>query len=354
MLLGILAIAGVETFFNFAGIGMEEILQPDAKLGTRHIPKQHFVWRMEGFSDGVFNSLGQRDTEHALAKAPATFRIALIGDSATESLQVPFSSTYGAQLSRLLNVAGKKTEVINFGCSGYGTGQEVLDFEQHVAAYKPDLTILLYNRDAIENARKPTDFSCEPRPYFYLDAGGNLKEDDRILALYQRVLKPNPPLDFLRANSRIFGVLDHANLTLGIHEPLYRKIRGWLLSSFAVKPPRLQQASLPYPPQDQWAVTAALIQRLNEDCRRCGSKFVVVDFPNVVQDPELDRQIKATAALASKNGFGALDLTPAFRLHTDPMSLFLQYHFSARGQTLVANVLAKYLQSYLSQPRPLR
>ncbi len=342
------AIAAVELFFNISGVGMEEILQPDVHFGTVHIPNQHFVWRMEGFADDRFNALGQRDVDHPLVKPAGTYRIALIGDSSTESLQVPFASYYGAKLQQVFKMPGLKTEVINFACSGYSTGQEVLEFEQQAAAYKPDLTILLYNRgDAVENVRKPGDFSCEPRPYFYLDSTGSLKEDDQVLSFYGNALKPNPLFNFLRRDSRIFGVLDHTNLTLSIHEPLYRKLRGWVLAPFSLGQPKLKKARPLYAQQDAWAVTAALVARLSNDCHAAGSRLVVVDFPNVVNDPELDRQIKELKALATKDNFGNLDLTPAFRWNPDPMSLFLQYHFSSKGHKVVANQIGTYLNTYL-------
>ena len=337
-------IAGLELFLQAAGVGMEEIIQPDPALGTKHIPNKLVIWRMEGFSRGLFNSAGMRDADHPIAKPAGTFRIALLGDSTTEGLQVPFDATYGAQLQNLFHTRGLHTEVINFACSGYSTGQEVLQFEQQVAQYRPDLTIVLYNRgDAVENIRKPTDFSCEPRPYFYVDQNGVLQQDDRILQAYQKALQPNTVLDFLRMHSRIYGILSHANMNLSIHEPLYRKLRGWVLKPFAPRFPKLKPADAPYELQDGKTVTAALLERLADDCANAHSKLVVVAFPNVVNDPEFARQIELFAKLARKDHFGWFDLTSTFRWNPDPMSLFLQYHFSAKGHRLVAEQIADYL-----------
>src|ERR1700687_5059060 len=103
-----------------------------------------------------------RDVEHTIAKPAGVYRIALLGDSATEGLQVPFDATYGREIERIYAAHGIKAEVLNFGCSGYSTGQEVLQFEREVAQYKPDLSILLYNRgDSMENIRKPWDLRTE-------------------------------------------------------------------------------------------------------------------------------------------------------------------------------------------------
>ncbi|HEY9793528.1 MAG TPA: hypothetical protein V6D22_24220 [Candidatus Obscuribacterales bacterium] len=336
-------IAGLELFLQAAGVGMEEIIQPDQTLGTKHIPNKLVIWRMEGFSRGLLNSAGMRDNEHPIAKPEGTFRIALLGDSTTEGLQVPLEATYGAQLQNLFHTQGLRTEVINFACSGYSTGQEVLQFEQQVAQYRPDLTIVLYNRDAVENVRKPTDFSCEPRPYFYLDHNNILHQDNAILQAYESALQPNAVQDFLRRNSRIYGILSHTDMNLSIHEALYRKLRGIALKPFAPRFPKLKPTDAPYPLQDSTAVTAALLERLNNDCANAHSKLVVVAFPNVVNDPVLAQQIDHFARLAQKDHFGWFDLTPTFRWNPDPMSLFLQYHFSAKGHRIVAEQIADYL-----------
>ena len=210
--------------------------------------------------------------------------------------------------------------------------------------YHPDVTILMYNRgDATENVRKPTDFACEPRPYFYIDSNGKLRQDDAVLGVYGKALQTNAVLDFLRRNSRIYGVLSQANLNLSIHEPLYRKLRGWFLAPWTPRLPKLKPGQAPYAPQDSWTVTSALVERLNADCLKTGSKLVVVEFPNIVKDAELNRQIVALGQLSAKDRFGSLDLTPVFRWNPDPMSLFLQYHFSIKGHKLVAEQISKYL-----------
>lgn len=347
--LATVAVFTLEIVLNLCGVGMEEILQPDSQMGMRHIPSKKVVWRMEGYSADSLNSQGLRDIEHSLVKPPGVFRIALLGDSATEGLQVPLEDTYARGLQSKLKVPGKAVEVINFGCSSYSTGQEVLQFEREVARYKPDLTILLYGRgDAVENVRKPTDLKTEPRPYFYIDPAGKLLQDDAVLAVNAASLKPNPVVDWLRRNSRLYGVFSHADLNLSINEPVYRKLRSWLTSPW--KSPKLtRHAAAAYAVQDGWKVTSALLARLNNDCRGANSKFVVMTFPNFVNDPEFARQIIAMQEQGKSQGFGVFDLTPTFHWHPDPKRLFLKYHFSTEGHTVVAAKLAEFLQPQLSR-----
>ncbi len=362
--LSLFAIAALEGFCRICGVGGQEFLYPDPIMGCRQIPGKQVIWRFEGFSDDLLNSLGRRDVEHALAKPPGVTRVVVLGDSATEGLQVPLKDNYCRLLESMLNSRGNgKYEVLNFGCSSYSTGQQVLLFEKQAAQYRPDVTVVLYVRGAaLQNAYNPYKKAVEPRPYFYLDGRGKLQEDDSILHEQAAALRPNPVMDFLRCHSRIYGIFSQANLSLSIHEPLYNKVRGWLtklaslpataFASDSTRTPlgarasRQHQGRLLYPPPDVWQVTRALFHRLNEDCRRQGSKLVIMVFPNVVDDPILARQIPDLEAMGRSEGFGTMDLTQAFRAEPDVHALFLQFHFSAAGHQVVARQLAGYLQDH--------
>ena len=339
-------IALLEWFLPIAGVGQEEFLQPDTKLGCRHIPGKYVVWRMEGFSRGHLNSVGQRDVEHNLAKAPGTTRIALLGDSSTEGLQVPLADTYARLLEKQLNSGeNQKYEVINFACSSYSTGQQREQFRNEVAAYKPDITVLLYNRgDAVENIRQPGKLKVEPRPYFYLDQAGKLQLDDTILAINKDKLAPSPILDFFRAHSSIYGVLSQTNLALSINEPIYGKVKNafdWLcnLGSQASK----DVVNVMYPEQDAFRVTRSLIIDLHQSCKDNNSKFVLLVFPNTLGDLQLGFQAKQLLALAKEENFPALDLTQSFYDTGNPGAQFLEFHFSSPGHQVVANQLTKLL-----------
>jgi lysophospholipase L1-like esterase len=354
----LVSVTVLEVFFNACGVGMEEILQPDPVFGTVHIPGKKVIWRMEGFSNESFNAQGMRDLPRPVGKPANVMRIALLGDSATEGLQVALMETYGQQLEQILNqgtssaaakepLSNKTIEVLNFGCSGYSTGQEVLQFERQIASYSPDLVLLLYNRgDNVENIRRPDDLRAEPRPYFYVDQAGALKEDDAVLIAQKAALAPHPVQTFLRNNSRIYGVFSHANLNMSISEPLFRKLRGWVLFPFTAMSHQPVHCVPAYPPQDGWKVTAALIQRLDNDCRDRHAKLVVASFPNTNNDPEFASQIVSLDKLSKSTGFDFFDLTPLFRWNKNPMSLFLKYHFSAKGHRLVAEQLAEFLNDH--------
>jgi len=213
-----LTVLGLECLLAAAGVGQQEILQPDPELGCVHIPGKKVTWRLEGFSRDAFSQAGLRDGEHFLNKPAGCYRIALLGDSATEGLQVDMAQTFSRQLDGALAKTFSKKgisyfETMNFGCSSYSTGQELLQFKKQVAQYKPDLTIVLtcYG-DTLENTLDLTKRAhAEPKPYFYIDGQGKLAQDNSVLAANADKLAPNPVIDFLRSKSCLYGVWTQLN-----------------------------------------------------------------------------------------------------------------------------------------------
>ncbi len=96
------------------------------------------------------NAFGQRDTERSLRKAPNTKRILLLGDSVVEGLGIrKLEDTMSAQLERLLGAA--KTEVLNFGVSGYNTQAEVELLREKGLQFDPDQVVLVFVSNDFDN-----------------------------------------------------------------------------------------------------------------------------------------------------------------------------------------------------------
>ncbi len=127
------------------GIGYPLLYRPDYHCGSRLLPSTIGVWNEEGHGHVSVNSLGFRGKE-ILPKQPNTFRIAVLGDSFVESLQVDEEQTFVSLLEKQLNqlVAAKdrQFEVINCGVSGYGTAQELLMLQNYVFPLEPNAVLL--------------------------------------------------------------------------------------------------------------------------------------------------------------------------------------------------------------------
>ena len=160
-----------EIFLRVIGYSAPLLYQPDYYRGVVLRPNIAGTYQREGRNYVSFNSAGLRDREHTIAKPANTVRIALLGDSYCEALQVPLEQTFWWLLQQKLEscpqFAGKHVEIINFGVSGYGTAQELITLQQQVWQYSPDIVMLLMttNNDISDNVRalKKTD----EIPYFY-------------------------------------------------------------------------------------------------------------------------------------------------------------------------------------------
>lgn len=343
----------LEGGLNLAGVGQEEFLEPDPVLGVRHIAGKKVVWRLEGFSDESFSAAGLRDTEHSVNKPSGVFRVALLGDSATEGMQVPLADTYGKQLELLLNkeggLKGQPVEVINFGCSSYSNGQELIQLKHQVLQYQPDLVVLMYNRgDYVENIRDPRTPKAEPRPYFYCEQNGELQQDRSIMDANKALYDPQPVTDFLRRNSRIYGVLQHLNLALSLNEAAYAKIKNSISKKLDRRPNGEKAYVQPYPIQNVWNVTESIIKEIQTTCKQNQASMLVVCFPNIVNDKDYKTQIKRLGEIAPVEDFGFIDLTYPFMYSKDPKALFLKYHFSSAGHRMAAESLKKLCQQRCS------
>jgi hypothetical protein len=362
----LIAIALLEWFFAFCRVGQGEFLQPDQELGCLHIPNKLVTWRLEGYSNDHLSSVGLRDTEHTLTKGPNVYRIALLGDSATEGMQVSMQETYGKALERMLNDSlhggsylvneqrVNRFEVINFGCSSYSTGQELLQYRKEVLPYDVDAVVLMYNRgDTIENTLEPgKQATAEIRPYFYIDAHGNLCVDNSVLEANAKKLSRNPFWDFLRSHSRIYGALSQMNLSLSLNESRYRKLRSWIDQFNNAVSAHTEKHLVPitqYPKQEPLNVTCALLAQFASETAAHKQMLSVIVFPNWVGDPILHRQIAALKPFSKTIGISFIDLTPVFLATPDLHSNFLEYHFSPQGHDLAARQLANLFQKRLTK-----
>lgn len=160
-----LSLLVVEYIFAIGGVGEEEIFRFDKEIGTRHMTYKPVTWRKEGFARSYFDKDGMREPNLQIAKPPGVYRIALLGDSMVEGLQVPIGDTFGKLIEKELNRKNQKIEVLNFGTSGYSTVQEYMQLDKQVFNYAPDMVIVGYNsRDMFENWAVPDAAIANVRP----------------------------------------------------------------------------------------------------------------------------------------------------------------------------------------------
>lgn len=148
----ILTLIILEFYLRFTGISLPSSVFDDKKLGRTHYPNRDiFEVKAEGFCIDKVNKLGYIGPVYTQKKDNQTLRIALLGSSFIEGIQVfyrnRFSYIFEKELSKKLN---KKVEVLNFAIGGDDFRGMYLRYKDLVLRYNPDYTFFMV---------KPTDFS---------------------------------------------------------------------------------------------------------------------------------------------------------------------------------------------------
>jgi lysophospholipase L1-like esterase len=215
------ALLVAEIALRIAGYTYPSFYTTDTVRGYALEPGLSGWYRKEGAAYIRINSEGLRDREHARQKPADTLRIALLGDSYAEALQVPLEAAFWVVMEQRLQGcqafnAGRRVEVINFGVSGYGTAQELLTLRERVWDYAPDIVLLAVttNNDITDNLRAFK--KAEEIPYF-VHRDGQLALDDsfresRTFRLRHSVL--NRAGRWIRARLRVLQAFHEGHYTL--------------------------------------------------------------------------------------------------------------------------------------------
>jgi hypothetical protein len=279
-----------EVGLRIAGFEFDQFHQPDVTVGWSLRPHRQGWWRSEGTAHVSINSHGQRDREHALHKPPGTIRIAVLGDSFAEALQVPVDTTFWSVMESRLNACGAfrdRVEAINFGVSGYGTAQQLLQLRSRVWSFSPDIVLLAVftGNDVANNSRRLEPIS--DRPFFVLREGTLVHDDSfskrtglRISAgvvgsVYRWLgdhLRTLQLLQFARSRASLLiatpakrGDDTLADLRmLDMRPELYRPAPGddWL---------------------EAWRITGGILEGIRDEATGNGAELVVVTLSNDIQ-----------------------------------------------------------------------
>jgi hypothetical protein len=289
----VLTLVFAEIVLRIAHIGYPSLggkllfLQPDPYTGLLLKPGVSVKAYIENDVTVKTNSAGFHDREHSKQKPPNTFRIAVLGDSFTEALQVPIEKTFSSVLERELGgcseLKGKNVEVINFGISGYGTAQELQMLRHYAWDYSPDLVLLAFftGNDAQNNSRplQQDDY----RPYFLLQ-NGKLVLDDSFLSAPDFRSRFSPFKVFVSwsvAHSHLLQVAAAAKNYIS-----QRNVEGVKTTEMGLSDDIYHEPTDPVW-KDAWNVTDALIAEMGDEVKARGAQFLVVTLSSSIQvDPD--------------------------------------------------------------------
>lgn len=362
----IAVILGLEGLFALAGIGEEEYLKPDPVLGFSPMPNKHVTVKGEGVGRASYNSYGLPEPERALSKPAKTFRIAVIGDSFVEALQVERKESFCFLLEESLKNKYPETnfEVMNFGVAGYNLGQMYLRLKHLAFNFHPDMVLLPVRCDTTFVLRPtPAIGLTTARPYFYVDAKNHLLTDYTICNIWSKTssAKRMKVTGWLREHSRIWGVVSVAvqqllawqqgiiRGTTSLGAAVTNKQTAFAETGTALKEKgsadnsqrktfligdTVVSSDSYYDARDKgiryfWPIVDAIIVAINNECNAHKCKLVMLQLPGAGGSSN-QLETAMFKQTAERLGIPFCDQTP--ELAKEPVSkMYYQIHFTPYG-----------------------
>ena len=162
-----------------------------------YLPNKEILYNIEDHFINRLNAYGLNDKDYKPTEKKG-IRIAIYGDSYTEALQVAKNKNFHAIAEENLN--GKyNLEIINFGRSGFGAGDEWLFYKKTAPLWQPDIVIVCMSHNDF------TDIEDEiVGPYFYVDKNDNLLWRPSEFTIF---LERTSVLGILKNNSALVSLL---------------------------------------------------------------------------------------------------------------------------------------------------
>lgn len=361
----------VEFGLSLFGISYPSFFIADNLTGYAHKPGAEGLYNNEGEAYIRINSSGLRDREYSLEKPVGTFRIALLGDSYTEAMQVPTEQIYGASLEHELSdcssLAGRQVEAMNFGVSGFSTAQELLVLRHKASPYDPDLVLLaLYTENDIRGNLRELAGKTNI-PYFIMN-DGRLVLDNSFHHTTEFWLQHFPLSAEAFDVSRMLQVLRQGKYRLQsfLEEMAQQeKMKGW--EDPALRLDLLVYLDQPDPSwENAWKITERLIVQMKREVEDGGRRFLLVSLsnpdqvhPDVQHRQALARQLgvpdllypdRRIQALAKREGIELLSLAEPLATYAEQHGVFLhgfqntelgKGHWNAAGHGLAGKLMSE-------------
>lgn len=331
-------------------------LDPDPLVGWHH--PDNFEYQWEGrivdcpeFSVPIrTNRWGYRGADWTIEKSDKHLRVAVIGDSFVEALQVPDEQTAVGVLESLLQeqYPDYTIEVMNFGVSGYGVGQYELVYQHHVQQFQPDYVFVflaylhMWRTSALNiSGALSDDGSLQIRPTYIFDENGNLQfveapDYERYVQVIQElidtkfgedrtsVIEPKFTLQFMRYLSFVGRP---------IHEPVHERDAN---QSF-------EHADLNY----------AILEKLSEEVSNNGSQMIFVDIFDYLENGGKEQGSgileSRNQTFASEKNIGYINLSERLRAATERVTFACDGHFNTLGNRIFAETMFDWMQVNVQQ-----
>lgn len=284
------------------------------------------------------NRLGLYAPEYVREKPANVFRIAFIGSSFVEAVQVPLEKNVTRILQEKMNASEGEVryEVMPFAFSGNGTYLDLLYFRRFAAPYAPDLVIDLttdfYLDKNAETATYPPRF----------DADGNLVLDlseasksDMVVGLKNVLRKSKLAMNLAKKGLLIKNLLTKIDTREGSE----------------MLPPGTETHGAVEPSKALWDKEDAILRTFQRIAGENRAQFMLVSWVSDLKDMAAHTDFgKGLAAVSEKRGFPYLDLQPILldrekREGQKPV-LSCDGHWNETGHRWAAEELFAFLQAH--------
>ncbi|HUI78096.1 MAG TPA: SGNH/GDSL hydrolase family protein [Bryobacteraceae bacterium] len=343
--------------YKHGRVSLAAFTQYDPLLGWRIAPNTHTrVFERDYSTTLEYGPKGLRGKDRPYAKPAGVFRILVLGDSMVDGFSVPLEDRVSEVLEARL---GPGTDVVNLGVPGYSTDQEMLMLESEGWKYQPDLVVLFFFYNDIWMNGERRIGRATFKPVFKLDEAGN--------PVLMNVPVPKP-VQALEDRSKLYALIRDA---VKARPSLYRLTtfgHGWTRSTLPMPSGAGGSADQfrVYQKEDKpelrrvWAITQALLRRMNRETREHGARFLLFYVPspvelsaeewsksNIPASYGPDVVVGRVAQICRSEGIALLEPSQRFReaRKNGPLSYAHDIHWTKAGHRLAADLVAEYVQN---------
>jgi len=284
----------------------------------------------------VTNNRGFRNYVDYEYKKPAnTIRILSLGDSNTQGYEVRQEYTFSSIVEKYLLKEDYKVEVLNAGVSGFSTAEELIFLENEGIKYDPDVVLLGFYRNDLEDNIKAGLFKVDN------DNNMVIVKKQHILGVrVQNFIYSLPGVKWMSENSYFYSLLFNTT---------------WIY--FKIKLTRTQSAkSMEYAiamqttfSDHQISLTSEILKRMYESCSSNGIKLVIIDIPSQDRDGEIISSLPSSLlplALRYSDAYvNSVSLLAEYSKVGELHSPHGHGHISEFSHTVIGVAAAKNIQS---------
>ena len=308
---------------------------------VRYAPSQNGTWRVRNdiAAPYAINAQGWNSGsgDYKVERTPGVMRIAVVGDSYVEALQVRHDRSLGELMAQQLSAkVGRPVEVYRFGIGGAPLSQYLHMAEREVARYRPDwIVVLVVNNDF----NKSFDF-VQGR---YTSSFLKLKlENAQVVGEIQPTPWAPTSTDWVRHTAVARYIYYRWQVRPG-------RVRDLFLASARAEGDSPPARSTIPKRQNVEIATEYMIGRLSDVGKSIGARLLLAtdgDRAAIYEGrgdrtPPLSRLV---ADQARRTGVAYLDLHPHFltdwNRHGLPFDFQSDYHWNERGHAVSARAVA--------------